>query len=82
MMKLENKKDAPEVTIEVEHIEKTPFTLVNKNDGEGWFITIGKTIISDKRFDELSDGIIYCSRMDTIDVINALVLIISTKDNE
>jgi hypothetical protein len=76
-LNVEVNENAEIVSYDIESVNGTPFNLVKFE--EGWKIVIGQSIISDRVFNELNEGIEYAKRMDSVDVINAMLTILNTK---
>jgi hypothetical protein len=72
-----NKETNENITVNVENVKGTPFHVVEIHGA--WKIAYKNNIISLKDFTCQQDAIKYVYRMDTMDVINALLLIIENK---
>lgn len=69
-----------EVSVNVENVPNTPFSVVETNP-KVFKIVIGNNIISLRTFTSMKDGLNYAKRMDTIDVLNSVLLILNEQKN-
>lgn len=72
-----SKKKSKVQSREIETVKGTPFTVVKFDDG--WKVCLRNNIISPKKFISQDVAINYAMRMDTVDVINSLLILIETK---
>lgn len=72
-----DKEKASNETVNIEAVENTPFAVVEIE--KKWRIAYRNSIISREEFMSSKDAKRYVKRMNSIDVINAVLLIIESK---
>ena len=63
-------------------VSGTPFTIVNNNDGKGWFILMGKYNISGNGYESQEDAFENASKIDWDKILQVIQILIRELSHE